>query len=176
MKQKKGAFETDDTELRKLIHILYGKGVRIFNLSTTDPRFAPQGNGFLDCFDDEAETDPFMGVSELLKTTREIRRALPRDILIVGTGLSWFGPFSAFAAAGGVKQHWFDIAGFGRSVMTDNDFIPSILEGRTPDRSRACVGCDSCFQLFYADLPTGCPVNHKAWGDLYKAASEKGIL
>ena len=110
------------------------------------------------------------------KRNNPFRRALPRDILIVGTGLSWFGPFSAFAAAGGVKQHWFDIAGFGRSVMTDNDFIPSILEGRTPDRSRACVGCDSCFQLFYADLPTGCPVNHKAWGDLYKAASEKGIL
>ncbi|MBQ2677312.1 MAG: NADH:flavin oxidoreductase [Firmicutes bacterium] len=176
MKQQEGVFETDLTEVKELMRQLHRKGVQIFNISTTSPRFSPCGNGYLDNFVDDAQTDPFRGVADLLHATKELRQSLPRDICFVGTGLSWFGPFSANIGAGCIEHGWFDAAGFGRSVMTDNDFIPSVLEGKQPDRKKACRGCDSCFRLFYADLPTGCPVYHKAWEELYRAASEKGLI
>ena len=175
MKQQEGTFETDLTEVLDLIGRLYRKGVKIFNITTTSPRFSPDGNGYLDNFNNDALVDPFKGEACLLEATRQIRLNTPKDMKIIATGLSWFGPFSAYVGAGGIKDGWFDIAGFGRSVMTNNDFIPSILEGREPDRSKACRGCDSCFKLFYADLPTGCPVYHKAWGELFAAASENGL-
>lgn len=167
---------TDLTEVKELIRQLYDRGVRIVNLSTNSPRFAPAGNGFMDNFNASAEVDPFAGVSALLHATREIRREMPADLKLVGTGLSWFGPFSANVAAGGLEQGWFDIAGFGRSVMADNDFIPVILQGRQPGQTSFCIGCDHCFQLFFAGLPTGCAVHHKAYRDLYETACAQGQI
>ncbi|MBQ1400968.1 MAG: NADH:flavin oxidoreductase [Firmicutes bacterium] len=176
MKQEEGVFETDLSEVKELIRQLHRKGVNIFNISTTSPRFSPSGNGYLDYFQEEAETDPYKGVYDLLQATKELRKSLPGDICFVGTGLSWFGPFGANVGAGCIEHGWFDTAGFGRSVMTDNDFIPSILAGRQPDKGSACLGCDSCFKLFFAGLPTGCPVRHEAWGELFEAAVEKGLI
>lgn len=165
-----GPMRPDLTEVKELMRQLYRKGVRLFNLTTTSPRFAPEGNGYLNNFRENAVVDPLAGETALLAATREIRQQLQRelsgDIRIVGTGLSWFGPFSANAGAGGVQEGWFDIAGFGRSVMADNDFVPSILKGVQPLRGKACIGCDNCFRLFFAGLPTGCPMQHSAYRDL----------
>ncbi|MBQ9059900.1 MAG: hypothetical protein IJ128_02040 [Firmicutes bacterium] len=161
-----GPMQIDLSEVKELMRQLYRKGIRIFNLTTNSPRFAPAGSGYLDFFSETAQVDPFAGAAALLQATREIRRTMPDDIRIVGTGLSWFGPFSANVAAGGVRDGWFDIAGFGRSVMADDGFMPAILQGRQPDPARACIGCDGCFGLFFAELPTGCPMQHQAYRDL----------
>ena len=171
-----GPMQIDLTEVKELMQQLYRKGVRIFNLSTNSPRFAPAGNGYLNNFSDTAEVDPYAGVASLLAATKEIRSTMPPDLKIVGTGLSWFGPFGANVAAGGIEQGWFDIAGFGRSVMADNDFIPAILQGRQPGQTSLCIGCDRCFQLFFAGLPTGCAVCHKAYRDLYETACAQGRI
>ena len=171
-----GPMAIDLTEVKELIRQLYARGIRVVNLTTTSPRFMPSGNGYLENFNAAAEVDPFAGVSALLHATKEIRGEMPADLKIVGTGLSWFGPFSANVAAGGIEQGWFDIAGFGRSVMADNDFVPSILRGSHPSRTSFCIGCDSCFQLFFAGLPTGCPVQHAAYKDLFQAALEQGRI
>ena len=173
---KAGPMEIDLTEVKELIRQLYRKGIRIFNLTTTSPRFAPKGNGYLDNFDETAATDPFAGVAALLKATKEIREQIPSDVHIIGTGLSWFGPFSAQVGAGGIREGYFDVAGFGRSVMADKDFISSILRDEAPDPDVCCIGCDSCFQLFFADLPTGCAVRRKAYRDLFRQAMENGMI
>ena len=171
-----GAMRPDLTEVRELMKQLYQKGVRLFNLTTTSPRFAPAGNGYMDNFRESVIVNPYEGETALLKATREIRQSMPPDIRIVGTGLSWFGPYSANVAAGGITDGWFDIAGFGRSVMTNNDFIPSIMRGVSPDPAGACMGCDSCFRLFFADLPTGCAIHRNAYKDLFKKALAEGKI
>lgn len=171
-----GPMQIDLTEVKELMRQLYRKGIRIFNLSTTSPRFAPAGNGYMDNFSETAEVDPFAGVSALLAATKEIRGEMPSDLKIVGTGLSWFGPFSASVGAGGIEHGWFDIAGFGRSVMADNHFIPSILQGNEPGRTSFCMGCDHCFELFFADLPTGCAMRRPAYRDLYQGSQAEGRL
>lgn len=171
-----GPMQPDLTEVKELMRQLYRRGIRIFNLTTTSPRFLPSGNGYLDNFSETAQVDPLAGTAALLQATREIRQAMPADIRIVGTGLSWFGPFSANVAAGGVREGWFDIAGFGRSVMADDGFIPAILQGRQPDPARSCIGCDSCFRLFFEDLPTGCPMQHQAYRDLMQRLQQGGSI
>lgn len=168
-----GPMAVDLSEVKELMRQLYRKDIRIFNLTTTSPRFAPTGNGYLDNFDSEAQVDPFAGVSALLKATKEIRSVMPADLKIVGTGLSWPGPFSANAGAGGIARGWFDIAGFGRSVMADDGFIPAILEGRQPGKDGFCMGCDRCFELFFADLPTGCAMYKAAYRDLHRKLQEE---
>ena len=112
----------------------------------------------------------------MLKATKEIREQTPSDVHIIGTGLSWFGPFSAHVGAGGIREGYFDVAGFGRSVMADKDFISSILRDEAPDPDVCCIGCDSCFKLFFADLPTGCAVRRKAYRDLLRQAMENGMI
>ncbi|MBQ9014577.1 MAG: hypothetical protein IJ109_10410 [Firmicutes bacterium] len=171
-----GPMRIDLTEVKDLMRQLYRKGIRIFNLTTTSPRFAPAGNGYLDNFNETAEVDPLAGTAALLQATREIRQSMPADIRIVGTGLSWFGPFSANVAAGGIRDGWFDIAGFGRSVMADDSFMPAILQGVQPDPARACIGCDSCFKLFFEELPTGCAMQHAAYRELLQKVQSGGNI
>ena len=171
-----GPMQIDLREVKELMRQLYHKGIRIFNLTTTSPRFAPAGNGYLDNFSEDAEVDPFAGAAALLQATKEIRQAMPADIRIVGTGLSWFGPFSANVAAGGIRDGWFDIAGFGRSVMADDGFMPAILRGRQPDPAKACIGCDGCFKLFFEELPTGCPMQHAAYRELMQKLQSGGNI
>jgi 2,4-dienoyl-CoA reductase-like NADH-dependent reductase (Old Yellow Enzyme family) len=209
-----GPMEPDPTEILELIRQLYRRGVRIFNLSTTSPRLAPTGNGYMDNFDSSAVCDPIRGAYSLLKITGQIRQALPRDIVVVGTGLAWFGAFGPAVAAGCIEKGWFDVAGFGRNILADKAFLPRLLASDpttikgtgingtgcddlvpvwsnasglpapTPitgndfaeriDRSKLCVGCDSCFRLFFAGLPTGCPVHRKAYQDLYRTLNNTG--
>ena len=163
-----GPMQIDITEVLELMRQLYRRDIRIFNLTTTSPRFAPAGNGYMDNFHEDAQVDPLAGVSALLTATRQIRQTMYRDVHIVGTGLSWAGPFSAGIGAGGIEQGWFDIAGFGRSVMADLDFIPAILRGDYPDPSKACLGCDNCFKLFFKGLPTGCAVRRQAYREVLR--------
>ena len=176
MKQQEGAMEIDTSEVLELIRKLYRQGIRIFNISTTVPRYAPVGQGYLANFDPEAVIDPMEGVYHLLKATGQMRQVLPRDLLFVGTGLGWFGPFGANVAAGCIEEGWFDIAGFGRNIMADNRFIPNLLERGFVDRDSLCVGCDSCYKLFFAGLPTGCPMHREAYKPLFRSLENKGAV
>lgn len=94
----------------------------------------------------------------------------------MGTGLGWFGPFGANVAAGCIEEGWFDIAGFGRNIMADNRFIPNLLERGFVDRDSLCVGCDSCYKLFFAGLPTGCPMHREAYKPLFRSLENKGAV
>ena len=77
----------------------------------------------------------------------------------VCSGLSSFRQFGPGIAAGGIRDGWFDLAGFGRQALAYPEFAREALAGKAPDPDRCCVLCGSCFRLMNPGLcAAGCAV------------------
>lgn len=157
MKQEEGVMEYDLTEPIRLLKMLVERGIRLFDISTMMPRFSPFDRGYLQSYEGTAVLNPYKATATLLQATHELKQAAPETIL-VATGLTWFSQFGANVGAGGVKDGWFDLAGFGRQAMAYPDYARDILEGRGFQHRKCCITCDKCYELINLRVPTGCVV------------------
>lgn len=145
MVKKPGIMEPDLAEPKQLLKILADKGVKIANISTTDSRFEPYGHGAF-AKTRKIAPDPYVGTYHLLKATKELREAVP-ELLYVGTGLSWFEKYCGNVGAGGIKQGWFDIAGYGRQAIVYPGYAADLCEKGSLDVDKLCMLCDKCHEL-----------------------------
>ena len=106
----------DLTEPIQLCKLLVKKGVRLINISTMMPHYQPYGRGYLAEIEEGSEIHPYAGTYALLKSTKEIKEAVPGGVFVV-TGLTWFEQFGGYVGAGGIQQGWFDITGFVRQAF-----------------------------------------------------------
>lgn len=158
MKQKEGVMEPDLTEPIRLCRMLVERGVRLINLSTMMPRYQPYGRGLMAEHEEDAVIKPYEAAMHLLKATRDIKAAVPGG-LFVCTGLTWFEQFGANVGAGGIRDGWFDIAGFGRQGFAYPDFARDILTKGRMERSKCCITCDKCYDLIQiGHTVTGCVI------------------
>ena len=168
MVKEEGVMKPDLEEPIKLCRLLVEEGVDLINLSTMMPRYRPYGAGLM-AEHEEGEITPFMGVYDLLKATREIKQAVPGGVFMC-TGLSWLGQFGANVGAGGKKEGWFDIAGYGRQGFAYPNFARDIIEKGMMDRSQVCLTCDKCYDLIQiGHTCSGCvPRDHKVYMPMYR--------
>lgn len=156
MVKEDGVMKPDLSEPIKLCRMLVEKGVKLINLSTMMPRYQPYGSGCLAEHDQESIIEPYKGVYELLKATKEIKDAVPGAIF-VSTGMTWLEQFGGNVSAGSIEKGWFDIGGFGRQAFAYPDFAEDILKENTMYRKKCCVLCDKCYELIQdAHTVTGC--------------------
>ena len=172
MVMEEGVMAPDLTEPKKLCNMLVAEGVDLINLSTMMPRYRPYGNGLMAEHGD-GEITPFHGVYDLLKATKEIKEATPGGIFMC-TGLTWLDQFGANVGAGGKKDGWFDIAGFGRQGFAYPDFARDILEKGAMDRNKVCLTCDLCYDLIQkGHCQTGCVTRDR---EIYLPFYQKNVL
>lgn len=157
MKQTPGVMEDDQAEVDILLDELSKRGVELVNITTNEPRFAPEDLGYLSNFLDNEYIDQFRGVSHLLKVTRELKKK-HSELKLVATGLAYFAQFAPYVGSGGIEQGWFDLAGFGRNIMADDSFLPNAIKNDFVDQRSLCMRCDSCYRMFDRKIPTGCMV------------------
>lgn len=148
MRKEVGVMEPDQTEPIRLCRMLTERGVRLINLSTTMPRYMPYGYGVLAEREDgpEAEIDPYRGEHCLLEATRNIKQKVPEGKFVC-TGLTWLEQFGWNVAAGGIRDEYFDVAGFSRQAMAYPDFPNDLLQQHRMKRERCCLTCDRCYDL-----------------------------
>ncbi len=169
MVKEEGVMAPDLTEPKKLVRMLYDEGIEIFNVSTMMPRYSPYGPGML-AEHGEGSIRPFTGVSSLLQATRELKAAVP-EARFMCTGLCWLDVFGANVGAGGKKDGWFDIAGFGRQAFAYPEFANDILTKGGFDRNKVCLTCDMCYDLMtIGHTITGCACRDPLYRDLYRQA------
>ena len=140
LKEEGGALAPDLREPVKLCGLLRDRGVRIINISASQPRqrlFGRAAGGV---------QQPYSDAFDLLSAVKEIRSRVP-GVSFVCSGLSQFRQFGPAVGAGGIRDGWFDLAGFGRQALAYPEFAREALEGRTPDPERCCTLCNSCFRL-----------------------------
>lgn len=157
MVKEEGVMKPDVSETIKLCKLLIEEDVKLINISTMMPRYQPYGRGYLAEIE-KGEINPYEGTYHLLKATKDIKDAVPEGIF-VSTGLTWLEQFGGNVGAGGVKEGWFDIAGFGRQAFAYPDFAKDIMEHNTMYRKKCCITCDKCYDLIQkGHTKTGCVV------------------
>ncbi len=167
LKREGESLVPDLTEPVRLCNMLRDRGVSIINISASQPRQSLFGGS----------ADPavrrFAGAWDLLVAAREIKSRVP-GARFVCSGLSQFRQYGPAVGAGGIRDGWFDIAGFGRQALAYPDFARAALAGRMPDPDRCCVLCDSCFKLMDPGFSAaGCVVKDP---DPYAAFYQKKVL
>lgn len=141
----------DLKEPARLCTLLRDRGVKIINISASQPRQRLWASA------DEA-VRPISGAYDLLRAVKELKSLVP-GVPFVCSGLSAFRQFGPMIGAGGVREGWFDLAGFGRQALAYPRFVGIALSGAVPDPGRCCTGCNACFRLMNPGFaPAGCVV------------------
>ena len=157
----------DFSEPFKLIDILYDKGVRLINITMGTPYYNPHVNRPYDSGGYISEETQLEGVARLINGAGEMQKRHP-DMVIVGTGYSWFRHMAANVAAGTVDDGKAKIIGMGRGAFAYPDFAKDILENGEMDRKKCCITCSKCTELMRAKSATGCVVRDEKYTKLYK--------
>lgn len=173
MVKEEGVMAPDLTETIQLCRLLVEKNVKLINISTMMPRYQPHGRGYLAEIE-QSEINPYAGTYALLKATKEIKDAVPEGVF-VATGLTWLEQFGGNIGAGGVKEGWFDIAGFGRQAFAYPDYAKDIMDHGTMLRSKCCITCDKCYDLIQkGHTMTGCVIrDQEVYLPLYREKVQK---
>ncbi len=167
LKEENGVLKPDLTEPVKLCGILRDRGVKIINITASQPGQHLFGKSF------DKEILPFADAWDLLMAVKEIKSSVP-GVRFVCTGLSQFRQFGPAVGAGGIRDGWFDLAGFGRQALAYPGFALAALNGQLPNPESCCVLCNSCFRLMYPGLSAaGCVVNDP---DPYASLYRRNVL
>ena len=167
LKQEGGVLMPDLSEPVRLCGILRDKGVRMIGISASQPRQHLYGNPA-----DEVSA-PYADARDLLMAAKEIKSRVP-GVSFVCTGLSQFRQFGPAVGAGGIRDGWFEFAGFGRQALAYPEFARIALAGQIPESDRCCILCNSCFKLMYPGLSAaGCVVRDP---DPYASFYRKNVL
>jgi len=167
LKQEGNVIVPDLTEPVKLCGILRDKGVRMINVSASQPR-----QHLFEMPVDEVSA-PYADARDLLMAVRKIKNQVP-GVLFVCSGLSQFHQFGTAIGSGGIRDGWFDFAGFGRQALAYPEFARKALIGQPPVSARCCILCNSCFKLMYPGLSAaGCVVRDP---DPYASLYRKNVL
>jgi 2,4-dienoyl-CoA reductase-like NADH-dependent reductase (Old Yellow Enzyme family) len=167
LKQEGGALVPDLSEPVRLCGILRDKGVRMIDISASQPRQHLFGNPA-----DEVSA-PFADARDLLMAAKEIKSRVP-GVPFVCSGLSQFRQFGPAVGAGGIRDGWFDFAGFGRQALAYPEFARIALAGQIPEADKCCILCNSCFKLMYPGLSAaGCVVRDP---DPYASFYRRNVL
>jgi 2,4-dienoyl-CoA reductase-like NADH-dependent reductase (Old Yellow Enzyme family) len=163
----------DLSEPKKLVRMLWDRGVKIVNVTIGNPYYNPHVNRPYDTGFYTPPEHPLVGAERILRTGKEIQEAVP-DMTIIGTGFSWLREFGAPVAAGAVQSGWFKLAGFGRQAFAYPEFANDILNEGGMKRSSCCIACGKCSEIMRYGGKAGCVIkDSKTYAPLYNE-SRKG--
>jgi 2,4-dienoyl-CoA reductase-like NADH-dependent reductase (Old Yellow Enzyme family) len=149
------------TEPLKIIKKLYQNNIKLINLTAGNPHYKPHitrpydtpiEGGYL------PSEHPLISVGRLLNLVSLIKKKIPNDIVVLGSGYSYLRQHAGFIAAGLVSQNMVDICGFGRMAIANPDFPKQIFQNGTIDKNLACITCSKCSELMREGKNTGCVI------------------
>ncbi|MBP5606975.1 MAG: NADH:flavin oxidoreductase [Lachnospiraceae bacterium] len=166
LKEEDCILKPDLTEVIKLCDILKKRGVRIINISASQPRQS------LFALKADETSRPYSEAYDLFMAVKNIKSRV-NGVEFVCTGLSQFKQFGPAIGAGGIREGCFDLAGFGRQALAYPEFAAKALNGELPDADKCCILCGSCFRLMDPGLSAaGCAVRDP---DPYAAFYRKNV-
>ena len=163
----------DLTEPKKLMSMLWDRGVKLVNVTIGNPYYNPHVNRPYDTGYYTPPEHPLVGAERILRTGKELQEAAP-DMVVVGTGFSWLREFGGLTAAGAIENNWFKMAGFGRQAFAYPDFPHDIQKEGSMVTSKSCIACGKCSEIMKYGGKAGCVIkDSKVYAPLYQE-SKKG--
>lgn len=162
----------DLTEPIKLVKLLAERGIKLINISSGNPYYNPHV-----CR--PYEQGPYVPNEHSLKTiermlfmARQIQENVP-EMAVVASGFSWLRDLAPYIAAGGIKDGWFKLAGFGRQAFAYPDFAKDILLNGKMDKRKCCISCGKCTEIMRDGGKAGCVIKDtEVYVPIYKAGRE----
>ena len=144
-------------EPRRLMHLLWERGVRLVNVTTGNPYYNPHIGRPADVGPYIAPEHPITSAARMLNIIKELKSAA-LEMTVAGTGFSWFREFGANVAAGCIENGWMDMAGFGRQSFAYPDFARDIIVDGAMARKKCCITCTKCTELMRFGGQAGCVI------------------
>lgn len=156
--------EIDLSETKKILNVLYEKGVRLVNITIGNPYMIPYINRpFIG-----GEEDGMIGVNRILKVTDELQKAFP-DMKLVLSALTFPGTDAVDFAERALENGSCSLVGFGRMSFAYPQFYVDYLKNGILDKSKVCIKCGNCSKMMRAGGVAGCPVRDtEVYLPLYK--------
>ena len=171
---KEDAGKVDLTEPKKLVQLLYEKGVSLVSISAGNPYYIyPQVTR---PFDNPVigakmpEEHPLESAKRLIDMAEEMQLAFP-EVLIVGSGYSWFRQFLGNVAAAQLNKGIVKLVGVGREAFAYPDFAKDIVTKGRLDEAKVCIACSKCTQIMRDGGKTGCVIRD---GEIYLPIYKEG--
>ena len=145
----------------ELINKLYDLDVKLLNITAGNPHYVghitrpynvPIKGGIL------PEEHPLYSAYRLIYLTSVIKSLTPQDMIIIGSGYSYFRQFAGNLAAGVIQKGMTDICGFGRMSFANPEFAKQIIKRNTIEKAKSCITCSKCSQFMREGRSTGCAI------------------
>lgn len=174
VKKKEESFpaEIDLEEPKKLISMLYERGVKLINISIGNPHHIPYLTRPYDLPADGGEMPsehPLFSLHRVYTITDEIKSSSPDDMVIIGSAFSYLRQFAGNIAAGLINKDMVDICGFGRMAFANPEFPKQLFQEGEIDKQKTCITCSKCSELMGKGKSTGCVIRDS----LYKRMSSE---
>lgn len=141
-----GEVTPDLLEPMRLIETLASEGVAIFNISSGIGAISPYVIRPYDRGGPPCPEHPLESIYRMLDMARQVKAAHP-DKIVVASALSWLREYAPMVAAAGIRDGWFDLAGFGRQCICYPSFAKDVLSGVDMKRELCCTTCCGCTAL-----------------------------
>jgi len=141
-----------------VVRALLARGVRLINITSASPYYAPHAQRpatFPPSDGYQPPEDPLVGVARLLDAARRIKAAAP-DAIVVSSGWSYLQDYMPHVAQATVRAGWFDAVGLGRMALSYPDLPADVLAGRALDRKHICRTFSDCTTAPRRGLISGC--------------------
>ena len=144
-----------------LINKLYELDVKLLNITAGNPHYmghitrpydVPIKGGKL------PEEHPLFSVYRIIYLTSVIKSLIPKDMIIIGSGYSYFRQFAGNLASGVIQKGMADICGFGRMSFANPEFAKQIFQENSIEKAKSCISCSKCSQFMREGRSTGCAV------------------
>ncbi|MFX0074462.1 MAG: flavin oxidoreductase/NADH oxidase [Candidatus Hermodarchaeota archaeon] len=145
----------------ELIENLYELGVRLLNITVGNPHYKPHLTRPYDVpvkGGNLPNEHPLFSAFRIIYLTSVIKNLTPPDMIIIGSGYSYFRQFAGNIASGIIQKGMADICGFGRMAFANPEFAKQIFQNNTIEKTKSCITCSKCSQFMREGKSTGCAV------------------
>ncbi len=152
---------SDLSEPLKLIKELHKLGVKLINISTGNPHFKGHLTRPYDIpikGAQKPDEHPLFSVNRMIKLTSMIKKQIPEDISIIGSGYSYLREYAGNVAAGLINNKQVDMCGFGRMSFANPNFPKQLFQKGVINKQKVCITCSRCSELMRSGQKTGCVV------------------
>ncbi|AOY74528.1 NADH:flavin oxidoreductase [Clostridium formicaceticum] len=156
----------------QLVKALSKRGVEILNVSAGNPYYNPHIGRAYDLGSYVPKEHPLEGIHRLMELAKLIQQQV-HEMMIIGTGFSWLRNLGPHVAAGGIKNGYFKLVGFGRQAFAYPDFPRDILEKGEFDKKKCCIACSKCTEIMRDGGRTGCVIyDQEVYKEIYLAGRD----
>ena len=149
----------DLSEPLELIKRLHTLGLKLINISLGNPHYKPHITRPFDIpikGGNLPNEHPLYGLHRYIMLTSLIKKQIPEDMTIIGSGYSYLRQFAVNIVAGLICKNKVDICGFGRMALANPNFPKQIFQEGLIDKKQVCITCSKCSEFMKIGQNVGC--------------------